>query len=218
MIPSSEDIESMRRLRRIIENSEGTSMQPSTTYLSENKSPVTRTGRPDVDAMAEILQRFNKATNNTAQRLVEDANNDPRTLEAIHTQSTGSGVKIGKYEVIVELLESDNKTRKVYNVMHSENDQLMVKDLSVLEAAHAIVRYLNKGVPFDNNKIQSILDLEETYSRNKIDAIRFKQRYERCVKLKETRAGDVFADRFQVARANALVAHDQIKSVLESIR
>jgi hypothetical protein len=102
--------------------------------------------------------------------------------------------------------------------MNPMTKRVVAENLVILEAAHAIVKYLNKGLTFESTKIQEVIELEETFNRNRIDAARFKQRYERCMQLKETEAGDIFASRYQRARAQALAAQDEISGILESIR
>jgi hypothetical protein len=214
--PSSQDINEMRRLRAILngtaDNSPNTSMK---TPLQEHKA---QTGNPDVDVMADILRRFNTASGNVAGQLAEESINDSRLQEALETSVTKSGIVIGKWDVVSSLNESDSNKHKNFDVRNATTKQTAYKNLTLIEAAHAVIRYLNKGMPISDPKINAVLELEEIYHRNRNDATRFKQRYNRCVELKEKQAAFVFADRFQVARANALVAHDQIKSILESIR
>lgn len=226
MIPTAKDIEAMRRLRSIMEQADGPSQQQAKSthsflteqQLNNHNIPVRSTGRPDVDAMADILNRFNNASANTAKTLVEDSRYDPRVREAISTTKTNDGLKIGEYRVTTTMLENSiGSSQKAYNVVDSNNN-VLCENLTVSEAAHAVIRYLIKGLTLDHGKVQNILELEETFSRNRADAARFRYRYDRCIKLKENAAANVFADRFQVARANALSAHDQIKSILENIR
>ncbi len=221
MVPSAQDIEAMRRLRLIMEGAgDGPMVPPSRQLAQSNRSSTaSRTGRPDVDAMADILNRFNRASSNTAQRLVEDSHDDPRVREAINTTKTSDGIKIGQYKVTTSLAESAiSKSQKVYDVVDTINNTVMCQGLTLSEAAHAVVRCLTKGLTLDHSKVRNILNLEETFSRNRADAVRFRYRYDRCMTLNEKAAASVFSDRFQVARANALTAHDQLKSILESIR
>src|SRR5690606_26061927 len=121
------------------------------------------------------------------------------------------------WQVRAKMLEG-SKSRKEYSVVHSESKQKIAEKLIVYEAAHAIVRLLNRGHDFESRKIQEVIDLEEQYFRNRQDAARFKQRFDRCIELGEQAAADVFEARYQTARANALAAQDQIKSLNESIR
>lgn len=214
--PSFQDIEAMRRLRQIIDGNVSSLSQQSNPTVIENRS--TATGRPDVDAMSEILKKFHSATGEVAERLVEDSHYSSEVKEALQTKATATGAVIGKWEVKIRMSESENTARKIYDVINPVTYEVMCEGLVIFEAAHAIMKYLNKGLNLSNNKIVTVLDLEETYNRNRMDAVRFKHRYQRCQQLKETQAGEIFASRFQVARTNAVIAQDQIKSILESIR
>jgi hypothetical protein len=239
MIPSSQDISEMKRLREIMSgnmpavrddvirgNYSGGGSAPRQNVST--RRPMVESymppiggvaGREEVDAMRRVLERFKEAAGETAEKLVEEASYNPQVREALQTRSTNTGAIIGKWEVKVSLEETANgKTRKLYSVMNPSSKKVVAENLVILEAAHAIVKYLNKGLTFESNKIQEVVELEETFNRNRIDAARFKQRYERCMQLKEKEAGDVFASRYQRARANALAAQDQICSILESIR
>ena len=86
------------------------------------------------------------------------------------------------------------------------------------ESATALMKLLNRGESTASNKCREILDLEEEYNRNRIEMGRHKQRHARSTQLGETAAANVFRDRFNTAKANAMVAQDTIKSINESIR
>jgi hypothetical protein len=240
MIPNSQDISEMKRLRDIMSGnvpavrddvirgnySGGGNIPRQNTAVrrpiaeSYNPMPIGGVaGREEVDAMRRVLERFKNAAGETAERLVEEATYNPEVREALQTRSTDTGAIIGKWEVKVSLEETaKGKTRKLYSVMNPMTKRVVAENLVILEAAHAIVKYLNKGLTFESTKIQEVIELEETFNRNRIDAARFKQRYERCMQLKETEAGDIFASRYQRARAQALAAQDEISGILESIR
>jgi predicted DNA-binding ArsR family transcriptional regulator len=222
MNPSAQDIAAMKKLRQIVEDGDAKPHVQQREMLvghRQQKQPL-QTGRTDVDAMAEILHRFNNVSTGTATKLFEDSRNDSRLREALNTQEIDDGIRIGLYEVKVGLVESatGGVPQKAYHVVNSQTNEKLCDSLSMLEAAHAVVRYLNKGIPFSDSRIKHVMELEEAFTRNRMDAARFKYRYERCVALKEVQAGNVFADRFQVAKANALVALDQIRNILNSIR
>jgi hypothetical protein len=70
----------------------------------------------------------------------------------------------------------------------------------------------------ESAKVQEVLELEETYNRNRIEAGIVRGRYTRCVELGESEAAQVFKTRHATVRATAMSAQDQIKSILASIR
>jgi hypothetical protein len=222
-MPSRADVDSMARILRIM-NGETVEPEPVRMHGGQTvNNPIVVTQGPtsaDTAAMAKILEAFRGATEDTAVSLREEAARSPRMQEAMATVATPTGAIIDKWEVRARVQESasSGKQRKIYDVMNPRTREVVAEKLVIYEAAFAIVRLLNKGHAANSSRVQEVLTLEETFHRNRQDAARFKQRFERCKSLGEKEAGDVFEARYQRARAEALVAHDQVKSILESIR
>lgn len=219
--PSQQDISEMARLINMM-NGDGAdqSYEPvrQPAPQSAPRAPIVPNGNPDTLAMKSILESFYGAAGNALEEVHEVANHDRNLREALQTHRTDEGAIIGSWEVRVKVAESNGAKRKFYDVRHPGTKETLFNDLVIFEAAHAIVRYLNKGLPTAHPKITEIADLEEIYRRNRQDAIIFKKRYERCVELKESAAGEVFEARYQKARAQAIVANDSIKTILDNIR
>lgn len=121
------------------------------------------------------------------------------------------------FEIRSYLVEGSN-VRKEYDVVERYSSNTIVGKLVIKEAADAIVKYLQKGYPIQHEKINEILDHEEKYRRNRQDAVTFKQRYEKSSDAGEHSSAGVYESRFQVAKANAIMASDHIKSILANIR
>lgn len=222
-MPSRADVDSMARILRIMN---GETVAPEPVRMANGQTvqaPIYVTQGPtaaDTAAMAKILESFRSVTEEAHVSLREEATRSPRLQEAMATVETPTGVIIDKWEVRARVQESasSGKQRKIYDVVNPRTREVVAEKLVIYEAAFAIVRLLNKGLSASSGRVQEVLNLEETFHRNRQDAARFKQRFERCKSLGEKEAGDVFEARYQRARAEALVAHDQIKSLLESIR
>ena len=107
---------------------------------------------------------------------------------------------------------------KVFAVYNKTTESIIKGGLEIREAAEAIVKCLQRGYDMDSKRVQEIIELEETFFRNRSDAARFKSRYETATKQEEYKSAEVYETRFQVAKANAMVAVDQIKSILASFR
>jgi hypothetical protein len=165
-------------------------------------------GREDVDAMKNILEKLNALGGDEApQQRAPLREAAPAAL---------SYVGVDEWKVTTRLQESNGKQTKTFDVARS--GEVFCEGLLLNEAAAAVVKFLNKGLGANSPKIQEVLDLEETYNRNRLDAQKIKARFNRCVELGESAAADVFRERHQIARANALSAQDEIKSIFESIR
>lgn len=167
--------------------------------------------------MKNILSKFYEASGQATNSIIEDAKYDSTLREALITHKTPDGVVIGSWEVRAKLSESESG-KKFYDVVNPDTSEVLFNNLVIFEAAHAIVRYLNKGLKPNHQKIEEIADLEEVFRRNRQDAAIFKKRYNRCIELKEAEAATVFNARYQKAKAQAIVANDQITTILQNIR
>lgn len=225
--PSQKDISEMQKLINLMNGGEPEPIQNSYSGQGSYNDPYhTHMGAVTMAPVAggeaadmkRILESFYGAAGDAVETLKEEAQTSPRLREALQTRRTDEGVQIGAWEVRVKMFESAGKQRKIYDVLQAGSSSKLYEGLVILEAAHAIVRYLNKGLETTNGKITEIADLEEMFRRNRQDAATFKKRFERCMELKETAAAEVFEARWQRARAQAIVANDQIKSILDNIR
>lgn len=218
---SQKEVSDMKRFLDLLQ--EGTDAGPvaGTVEPTYNQSYTREAPSLSENAndMKRILESFYRAGGEVVEDLRETAKKDPTLREAMSTKETPTGAVIGGWEVRVRLTETKSKKQlKEYDIIDPTRQYVMFERLSLYEAAHAMVRYLNKGLDPEHQKIQEIADLEETYRRNRQDAAQFKRRFERCVELDEMAAADVFEARYQKARAQAIAASDQIKSILDNIR
>jgi hypothetical protein len=235
-VVSRDEVDSMKRMMMAISAAEG----PSTNSVPAHHNPVhgghysggggTRrpihesapvysagglAGADDVDAMRTILQRFHAASGTgTVYESDEPAPQQAAFLTEQRALPNGA-----TWEVNIRLLESNGKETKSYDVVESSNARNKAAEgLALLEAAKAVSKFLNKGLTLESSKVQEVLELEETYNRNRIQANTARQRYARSTELGEASAAGVFKSQFETARAKALSSQDEIKSILESIR
>lgn len=167
--------------------------------------------REDVDAMKNLLETINALSGEEpARRPVQES-------AALPAPTTPSNFATGSYTVLVSIQESNGKEVNRYSVV-DEHRRDVVSNLVIKEAATAIMKLLNKGNGLNSAKVQEVVDLEETFNRNRIESAKHKERYNRSMQLGETSAANVFKDRFNTCRAHALAAQDSIKSINESLR
>jgi hypothetical protein len=226
-MPSARDIQEMARLRAIMEGTNVPAVQQpqQAFYTGGNQplreshntthySPSVGTSREDIDAMKNILAKLNNI--NGEDQISEQASPTVGRTTLTET-SSAQKAKSGSFEVLISLKESNGKEIRTYNVVDS-NRRDIVSNLRLQESAQAIMKLMNKGLSFDSSRVQEVIDLEEDFNRNRLETAKHKARYTRSMELNETAAAEVFKNRFNVAKANALVAQDQIKSILESLR
>jgi hypothetical protein len=173
--------------------------------------PSYGTSREEVDAMKNLLEKMNA--------LGGDEVSAPRQTQPLieSSQFTSAPKGNGPFTVLATIQESNGKEVNRYSVVDASR-QDVVGDLVIKESATAIMKLMNKGHDLSSSKVQEVLELEEDFNRNRIETGRHKARYQRSMELGETAAANVFKDRFNAAKANALVAQDTIKSINESLR
>lgn len=229
MGPSQKDIQEMARLRAIMNGSNVPAVQEpiqaqytggyegTQRPLNESRAnmappayyPGGGTSREEVDAMKTLLTKLNALSGDDVQA--------PRQQLSEAQTSLPSTVGSGPFEVLALIRESNGKEVNRYSVVDNSRHDV-VGDLVMRDSATAIMKLMNKGLTLGSSRVQEVLELEEEYNRNRLDTARHKSRYQRSVELGETAAADVFKTRFNVAKANALAAQDQVKSILESLR
>jgi hypothetical protein len=189
---------------------------PAQVYM-----PSVGTSREEVNAMKNLLETLAALSGDEVQS-GQPALEAPRAAlvetSAFSAPLLQGPVGGGPYEVLISLKENAaGKETRSYNVVDA-NRRDVVAGLVMQEAATAIMKLLNKGKVFESAAVQEIVELEEEFNRNRIETGHHKQRYQRAMELGESAAADVFKSKFSTARATALAAQDQIKSILESIR
>jgi hypothetical protein len=184
------------------------------SHNTAHYSPSIGTSREDIDAMKNILAKLNNISGE--DQISEQASPTVGRTTLTET-SLAQKTSPGSFEVLISLKESNGKEIRTYNVVDS-NRRDVVSNLRLQESAQAIMKLMNKGLSFDSSRVQEVIDLEEDFNRNRLETAKHKARYTRSMELNETAAAEVFKNRFNVAKANALVAQDQIKSILESLR
>lgn len=225
-MPSARDIQEMARLRAIMEGTNVPAVQqPQQAFytggsqpLRENHtthySPSMGTSREDIDAMKNILTKLNSLS---GEETVMEQTAPSATKTYLNEGAAVQKSSPGSFEVLISLKESNGKETKSYNVVDG-NRRDVVSNLRLQETAQAIMKLMNKGLDLNSTRVQEVLELEEEFNRNRLETAKHKARYTRSMELNETAAAEVFKTRFNVAKANALVAQDQIKSILESLR
>ena len=237
-MPSQRDIQEMARLRAIMNGTNVPAVQqPQQAHYAGGSAGTARplhesraapaapaympsfgTSREEVDAMKNIMNKLNHLSGDTrsAEAAMQPQAQPQRQLtEASHfsTQATGSG----PYQVLAVIQESGGKEVNRYSVVDA-NRRDVVGGLTLKESATALMKLMNKGLALESARVQEVINLEEDFNRNRLQTASHKQRYQRAMELGESAAAQVFKDRFNVAKANALAAQDEIKSISDSLR
>ena len=169
----------------------------------------------DIEEMTKILGLFEDVAENTASNIIDDSEIDYEVYEALQTKKTNSGVSIGpRYEIKTKEINSISGSKKAYDIIDIYEKEEIATNLYLYEAAHAIVRLLNKGIPHLDPKIRRVIGLEESYMKNRHDASVFKQKYQKARSQQNIQQMDIYESRFEVSKSKALKIKDEIKGLL----
>lgn len=190
-----------RRLLETMGNSERkfdpVSAKPSSKIVNNNDLSAK-------DHMKNILSNFYKASSG----VFEDAKVDRELRESLVTERTPNGARIGRWEIRVKTIEG----RKFYDVGAIGDTNLVIAELTLYEAATALVRILNNGKCVNSRDAVAILTAENDYSKALQDAIRFKKRISSSPSDPRIH---IFEDRYDEAKHRALGAKDRVLKLNE---
>ena len=152
----------------------------------------------DVNSMRDILEKFHSV----AGESVELMEHSERKSLASKNPSTNR-----EWKVIIN--EAEEET--LYNIVNTKANKSFFQNVKTLEAANLIIEHLERKEPINSPTIYKVLDLDETFRRNRIDAIQFKNKWKRLVEKKKYGNADVFEARYQKSKQLALDAKKQLK-------
>lgn len=216
MTVSPQDIAEMARLRAILT---GNSVPVSESVHTPSEVP--QYVDPNED-MANIIRKFNAGASSTylsdalddsIQHLRDNAVSDRRLRDALVTERTSHGVKMGSWEIKV----NEEGTTKYYDVVNVHTKEPIANDLTLYESALALTKLLNFSVGINSPKIQEVLDLENKYARVRQDAAIFRARMKQRMAANDLTRAAIAEDRYNEARSEALALRESIVSLSKRV-
>lgn len=203
----------MARLLNIMEGHTPEPLQPS---AHDHAEPVQLLGAgqvstQDVAAMADVLRKLESAVSHTSAQLITESVHDSQLQEALQTTKYDSGVKIGIYKIQVALDESRLAGRQYYSVVNAATGETLAHELSLYEAAHALVRMLNQGMYFNSQPVRQLMEAEAAYTSHRIDAIRYNRMARRAIQEGNQSRAEIMEDRKQVSMDKMSEAKRKVK-------
>lgn len=167
---------------------------------TSSESPNTSTGQTGV--MKKILEAFYSVSDDAIKsgKQIKELN------DAYLTEETATGVKIGAWYIDCV---KEGRVRNSYHIREENSYEYLITDLSLYEAAYALVKVLRANENISSRKVQNILRLEADYSKSLNDAIIHKHTLN-SKNLSETRRA-VLEDRYEASKYNAAVAKRRIE-------
>lgn len=216
-VVSQAERDAMARLMQIMQGQ--IPPNPIPKQLNENSTqPVMLAGAGqvtsrDIAAMGDVLKKLENVVNKTSSNMVSDSVVDNQLHEALNTHTTKTGVRIGLYKIDQKLDESRVAGKQYYNVVNSATDTTVAHELSLYEAAHALVRFLNNGKFFNSKQVRQLLEAEASYTSHKIDAVRYHRAMLKAQKLGDITKSQLMETRKQSSMDRAMEAKRTVKYI-----
>lgn len=170
--------------------------------------------REEVDAMADVLTRLNSLSNNVVDTMLTESVSTPEVSDALYTERTQTGVKIGRYQILIKEDITRTAGKQYYSIFNSLTNDTIADDISLYETAISVVRLLNNGKFANSQEVRKLFECDESYSSHKVDAIMFKRRLKTS---KDPVKQDIYESRYQASLDRAMIAKKQLK-ILTSAR
>lgn len=196
------DKNSISDMERFLSILNGTPQAPARNTTDNTKNAIPNSSDSDKDAMKKILQAF-YSVGDTA---INDGMEIKEVRDAYQTEKTPTGIKIGNW--FVDCIH-ESKSKKIYNIREEMTNINVFSDLSLYEAALAIVEQLRNGNDENSSVVKHILSLENDYSKYLNDAIIYGQIL-RSKTINETRRM-IIEDKYEAAKYKAINIKNQIK-------
>lgn len=205
--PDPKEVSEMARLVRMM--NEGVSFDEPEQFVDSTPNPIKESSvrlsdmDPSVAAMKNILEMFQ---NSGTEPLVERAERDVELREALITEQTETGTRIGSWEISSN---EDARGLKTFDIRSVHTGEPIATELTLYDAARGICRALNEGEVINSPRVRDILTAEFEYARARQNAAEFREKamiYERRGDSRRP----LMEDRFDEALARAKSARGRV--------
>ena len=170
--------------------------------------------RKDVAAMADVLKKLNEVTS----QVMTDSLTNPQLAEAVQTFKTNNTIKVGNYQIMIKEDKQRLAGKQYYGIYLNDSSNVIADDITLYEVALAVVRLLNSGRYVNSTPVRRLFEVDNRYTSNKTDAIRFKRRSKSAQNDMDFEKSDLFENRYQVSMNNAMQAKKEIKMIIAESR
>ena len=109
--------------------------------------------------------------------------------------------------------ESRLAGKQFYSVVNRATGETLAHELSLYEAAHGLVRLLNKGKFFNSLEVRKLLETEAAYTSHKIDAVRFHKAMRKAERTGDAIRAELMETRKQASLDRAMQAKSDLKKL-----
>lgn len=221
MTVSSADKAAMTRLLQIM-NGETPSPSAASVHASPQHVPVELAGagmvtQQDISAMADVLRRLDHVVNQTSNQIIAESTRDHSLQEALVTESVPEGVKIGIYQIQQHQDPTRVAGQQYFSVVNRSTGDTIANEISLYEAAHALVKLLNQGQFVNSASVRALLESEATYTSQKIDAVRYHRHMRAAERKGDEARAQLMETRKQSSMDKAMQAKMQVRKLYRSL-
>lgn len=235
MVVSREEVNEMERLRRVLNGDRSAKPSSAIKTMDSGSSPIldgvsTGVTQQDISEMSKILKNFSDATGvqsfkklhdnatNVVAELKNRSNTSVELREALVTEKTDDGVKIGSWKIIKGTRQSSLGNPESYFRVHNVDTGQRIKAVFLVsESAMSVIKILNGGADIRHPTIQKIARLEMDYRSAKERALQEKQYLLRAKEKNREFKINLYEAKYEVSRTRALLIREQIKNIFLSI-
>jgi len=216
MTVTPEDRDTMARLLEIMGGN--TPSPPARMHVSESSDqPVELAGpgqvtRRDIDAMASVLGKLNSLSNHVVDDMITESSGFSQMAEALHTEKTQNGVKVGRYQILVKEDPRRLAGKQFYSIYNSLTNDTIADDISLYETALTAVRMLNSGKFANSAEVRSLFEQDDSYTSHRVDALMYKRKMSTT---NDPSKRDIFESRYQASLDRCMAAKKQIKMLVK---
>jgi hypothetical protein len=185
--------------------------------------------KEDVDDMKRIMETYSNLSGvssfkqlhdnatNVVASLKERSNDSHELREALTTEKTERGVKIGAWEIIKKSRQTRTGATESYFRVHNPNTGQTIKaPFLISESARTIVKLLNNGADLNHPTVRRIAQLEMDYRAAKDRALEEKSYLLRAREKNREFKINLYEAKYEVSRTRALLIREQIKNIFLS--
>lgn len=205
-----EDTDAMARILRAINGEPQSELKTNpTTYAAELNGPG-QISRHDVDAMASVMTRLNSLSNRVVDNMITEGVDSPHVSEALYTERTDIGIKVGRYQILIKEDQKRLAGKQFYSIFNSLTNDTIADDISLYEAALAVVRLLNNGHFANSVDVRKLFEHDDAYTSHRIDALTYKRK---LATISDPSKKDIFESRYQASLDRCMNAKRIIKTL-----
>lgn len=162
----------------------------------------------DVDAMASVLGRLNSLSNTVVDQMITESVAEPEKGEALFTERNSSGVKVGRYQILIKEDRERIAGKQYYAIYNSLTNDTIADDISLYETAITVVRMLNAGKFTNSADVLKLFEQDALYTSHKVDALMYKKKMSAST---DPSKRDIFESRYQSSLDRCMAAKRNIK-------